>query len=180
MTSDLQKSKEKMFASQLALALGLVWDIELPLNEEEWPDLIIHEGSRKFGLEIREITKDKETKKGSLRKSNEHRNSKFIKNLAKCYYEKSDIPIKVDILGKLENNTDILKSLLKFSNESEVFSKQQLELKDNLTIHATHLPRGMYKYHWNFIGDKVGWTKKIDSQFISPFVTEKESKLVKY
>jgi hypothetical protein len=63
MTSDLQKSKEMMFASQLALTLGLEWNIELPLNEDEWSDLIINEGSRKFGLEIREITKDKETKK---------------------------------------------------------------------------------------------------------------------
>jgi hypothetical protein len=115
-----------------------------------------------------------------MQKANEHRNSKLIKNLAKCYYEKSDTPIKVDIIGELENSTGILKSLLKFSNESEVFSQQRLELEENLIIYATHLPRGMYKFNWNFIGSKSGWARKIDSQFIYPFVAEKESKLVKY
>jgi len=54
MTTEVQKAREMNYAMQLAGAMDKNWEIEFPPNESEWPDLLIHDGTQQFGLEIRE------------------------------------------------------------------------------------------------------------------------------
>ncbi|SEQ02426.1 hypothetical protein SAMN03080615_00062 [Amphritea atlantica] len=170
-----------VYASQLAKTLGGNWTIEFPDDEREWPDLLVHDGVQQFGLEVREITKDKETKKGSIRRASEGRNNQIIQKLADSYYQQTSIPIKVGILGNIDNETVILESLLQFSIESKEWDNIRIDTNKNSIIYATHLPEeiGIYK-RWEYVDDRVGWVREIDSEFLAPFIIEKEKKIPKY
>ncbi len=181
MTTNLQKQREINYASQLAKALKCNWSIEFPADELEWPDLLVRDGDEQFGLEIREITKDKETKKGSKRRANESRNNKMVKNIADSYYQQASIPIKVGILGNINNELEILESLLLFVIDSNEWDHLRIDTKNGSIIYVTHLPEeiGIYK-RWEYVDDRVGWVRKIDSKFLAPFVIEKGKKISKY
>ncbi len=181
MTTDIQKKREMLYASQLAKALGCDWTIDFPPNEREWPDLVVREGDYQFGLEIREITKDEETKKGSKRRAKESRNNKMIQKLADHYYQQSNIPLKVGILGNIDNEIEILEALMEFAGISEDWSNLRIETKNGSIIYAIRLPaeRGIYT-RWVYVDDRVGWVREIDSEFLTPFVIEKGRKVLKY
>jgi hypothetical protein len=181
MTTDLQKEREMVYASQLAKTLGCNWAIEFPVNEREWPDLLVRDGDQQFGLEVREITKDKETKKGSKRRANESRNNQMIQKLADSYYQQASISIKVGILGNIDNEMEILESLIQFVSDSNEWDNLRIETKNRSIIYATHLPEevGIYK-RWEYVDDRVGWVREIDSEFLTQFVTEKGQKISKY
>lgn len=181
MTTDSQKEREMNYAIQLAEIMGKSWKIEFPPNESEWPDLLINDGTEQFGLEIREITKDPETKKGSKRKANESRNLKKIQALAEGYYEISSVPLKVGILGEFDDGARIKDALVKFANVSVDWANERIDLGHDLKIYVTRLPKeaGIYS-RWGNVGDRSGWVRKVDSEFIRPFVSEKESRINKY
>ncbi|MCU7845079.1 MAG: hypothetical protein KZQ93_14715 [Candidatus Thiodiazotropha sp. (ex Monitilora ramsayi)] len=181
MTTDIQKEREMVYASQLSKALGCDWIIDFPPDELEWPDLVIRESDCQFGLEVREITKDKETKKGSKRRADESRNNKMIQKLADSYYQQANIPLKVGILGNIDNALEILEALMKFIGDSEDWDNLRIETENGSIIYATHLPEeiGIYK-RWEYVDDRVGWVRQIDSEFLTSFVTEKEKKIRKY
>jgi hypothetical protein len=181
MTTDIQKEREKAYASQLARTLECEWFIDFPPDELEWPDLVVNEGEHRFGIEIREITKDKETRKGSVRRANESLNNKKVQKLAGRYYEKSNIPLKIGILGNIDNEDEILGTLLEFVSDSDDWSNLRIETKNGSIIYATRLPAeiGIYK-RWEYVDDRVGWVREIDSNYLIPFVTEKEKKTPKY
>jgi len=181
MTTDIQKQREKIYASQLAKTLACEWSIDFPPDELEWPDLVVQDGEHRFGIEIREITKDKETRKGSSRRANESLNNKKVQELAGRYYEKSNIPLKVEILGNIGNEIEIVEALLEFVNDSDDWSNLRIETKNGSTIYATRLPAeiGIYK-RWKYVDDRVGWVREINSEYLIPFVTDKEKKIPKY
>lgn len=181
MTTDIQKEREKAYASQLAKALESNWDIEFPPDEQEWPDLLVRENGHQFGLEIREITKDKETKKGSKRRASESRNNTIVQGLADRYYQQESVPLKVGILGNIDNDIEILETLKRFAHYSSEWGNLRIETENHSIIYATHLPKqaGIYK-RWEYVNDKVGWVKEINSEFLLPFIDEKGKKIPKY
>lgn len=181
MTTDIQKEREKIYASQLAKILACEWSIDFPPDELEWPDLVVQDGEHRFGIEIREITKDKETRKGSTRRANESLNNKKIQELAGRYYEKSNIPLRVGILGNLGNEIEIVEALLEFVNDSDDWSTLRKETKNGSIVYATRLPEeiGIYK-RWKYVDDRVGWVREVNSEYLIPFVTDKETKIPKY
>lgn len=161
--------------------MGKSWKIEFPPNEIEWPDLLVSEGSKTFGIEVREITKDKETKKGSKRRATESRNRQKINDLIKNYYAESKVPIKVNILGPIDEGDNLLVKLISFAGSSDVWKSDRIEINPKLHIHVTRLPDEVGQYtHWDHVGDRVGWVRKIDSEYIMPFVLEKEKRISKY
>lgn len=181
MTTDAQKNKEMNYAIQLAEAMGKSWEIEFPPNEDEWPDLLISDGIQHFGLEVREITKDPETRKGSKRKANESRNSQKVQTLAESYYENFRIPLKVEILGEFDDNERIIEALIKFANGSQDWSSERIELDYDLKIYVTRLPDKAGKYtRWENVDDRVDWVREVDLEFVRPFVAEKEARIGKY
>jgi hypothetical protein len=181
MTTTIQKRREMIYASQLAKQLGNDWSFEYPADELEWPDIVAREVGHYFGLEIREISKDKETKKGSKRRANESRNKKMIQEIADRYYQNSNIPMKVQFLGNIDNGKEILEALMVFISCTEDWSDQRIATISGSIIYATRLPAeiGIYK-RWEYVDDKVGWARKIDSNFLIPFVTEKEKRIMNY
>lgn len=182
MTSISQKVKERMYANQLASILNKRWIFEFPPDELEWPDLIVFENSEKFGLEIREITNDSETRKGSKKREKESINNKIVQNLVEDYYKKSTTPIRVGILGDIDNRLDILQKLLEFSKKNEEWSSERIELNKGKTIlYVSVLPNSIGKYtRWELVDDHVGWVREVESSFIRPYLIEKEKNIKKY
>ncbi len=181
MTTYKQKNKELIFAHQMANALGQAWDIASSPNEREWPDLIVTDGRSKFGLEVREFTKDRESNEGSKLRKLESNNSLWMRQLVSQYYSHSTRPIKVEILGKLESRDDILPMLFKFSKTAHEWQHQCLKLGTKAIIHITKLPDQFSRYdHWKYISDRTGWVRKMCVNDLKPMIASKEKNLEKY
>lgn len=161
--------------------MGENWNIEFPPNESEWPDLLVSDGSGRFGLEVREITKDTETKKGSKSKASESRNSRRVQELIESYYAVSSVPLSVGILGEFDDGAGIVEALVGFVESSEVWEHGRLDLGHDLKIHTTRLPAEVGRYaNWKNVSDRVGWVREVEWEYIRPFVAEKEARIGKY
>ena len=161
--------------------MGEAWSVEFPPNESEWPDLLIRSGACHFGLEVREITKDTETRKGSKRKANESSNLRKIQILAENYYEISSIPLKVGIIGEIEDSSQLKDVLVKFARGSKDWDREEIAFGANTEIYVTRLPAEAGRYiRWESVRDKVGWVREVDIEFVRPFVSEKEARITKY
>lgn len=181
MTTDVQKEREINYAIQLADAMGENWNVECPPNEAEWPDLLINDGVRQFGLEVREITKDIETRKGSRHKASEGRNLQKVRALVENYYEISSVPLKVEILGKFGDGELIKDALIRFANVSRDWDSERIDLDCDLKVYVTRLPKDAGRYtRWKNVSDRVGWVRKVDLDFVWNFVSEKEARIRKY
>lgn len=182
MTSNIQKKREKNYALQMSVALGDSWQVEFPPDEAEWPDLIVHDAeNNSFGLEVREITKDKEFRQGSKLRAKEGKNIKIIQELAERYYQCSNIPIKVGVLGALECQSELVNKLVAFTESNREWTYDRIEIGVDTVLHVTILPSEVGKYtRWAQVNDRVGWVKKIGVSDLSPVVAKKEQNLDKY
>ena len=171
MTTEVQKAREMNYAMQLAGAMDKNWEIEFSPNESEWPDLLIHDGTQQFGLEIREITKDTEARKGSKCKADESRNLQKVRTLVESYYKISSVPLSVSILGDFSDSGRIRDALIKFVNVSQDWSRERIDLDHDLKVYVTRLPKKVGKYtRWQNVNDQVGWVKEVNLEFVRPFV----------
>jgi hypothetical protein len=181
MTTNIQKEKEFIFAHQLATSLGEDWVISFPPDELEWPDLIVNDGVNNFGLEVREFTKDQESKKGSKLRESESKNRSLVAKLARKYYQQSEVPIKVNILRDISNEHQILSALIEFSRTHNAWDSDRLDLDGVTIIQVTRLPDELGQYsHWKYLDDRIGWVRRIGISEIALLITEKEKKLKKY
>ncbi len=73
MTRNCQKELEIGFAEYTSNILKEEWGIEQPLNEIEWPDLLINHNEQSFGLEVRSIFLDEKASGSLLKKNESHR-----------------------------------------------------------------------------------------------------------
>ena len=181
MTTDAQKQREMMHADQLMRSLGCNWVIQCSTDEIEWPDLVIQDKEHKFGLEIREITKGSEGKKGNKLRANESNNKKIIQKLINDYDSNSNTPLKVNIVQKLDNVLEIVDALIAFSYTAKSYDFKKIKTLNGSIINVTCLPPeiGIYK-DWKYIPDRVGFVKNIDSEFLTEIVLDKEKKIQKY
>jgi len=184
MTRPEQKSKELQYARCASNLLNAAWTIEIPPDEEEWPDFKCKTNETEFGLEVTEVFLDEHKKGGSKSKKNEGNNSKTIADLAESYYSHvSAVPIMVHLLGDIIQTDKLLATLLdnisEFSdNDTKRFSPYQ-----DCKLYVRQLPSEpkFDKYHhWIYVSDKVGWVANVGIKFLESKIMNKAKKLEKY
>jgi len=180
MTRKAQKCVEKIYAEETGKLLDESWKVDFSPNETEWPDLCVTTGSRTFGLEVRELFPD-ELAKGSTKKANEQNNLKNIQKLANDYYKKNSIPVKVDLLGNIGQEDQLLSAITGVVSQLSEFQQERLELHTGCVIYVRRLPvqLGQYK-RWRYVTDKVGWVRNIGKDLIDRAVEEKAKNISRY
>lgn len=183
MTRESQKKEELSFAKKAGELLGETWSINQSPNEEDWPDLIVSGVNGKFGLEIRNLFKDEDRVGSELRELESIRSSN-LKKLYEAYYEISNIPISLKVLGDIDKKE--VSAIAKFLKEkAELLSDQNRldfevdEFEAKFYISRIPLSFGKYK-RWQSVSDNVGWVSKLEIPLIKNAITVKESKIDKY
>ena len=95
MTRERQKQYEILYAESFVKNMGYDWTVEVPPNEDDWPDLLIKTSNDIFGLEVRDIYVD-ENRRGSTEKRDESFRQKLLSDLAVKYYAKKKYPIRLE------------------------------------------------------------------------------------
>jgi hypothetical protein len=180
MTTETQKWLELRYVTKAYEKLGKSWSVDSAPDESDWPDILAVEDGHKFGIEIREIFPDESTK-GSVNRRREANNDQSIRDIAKAYYEDSDLPISLKFIGDISNQTAIVNKLWSASKDIPDMDQVRLELSSSCTMYIRKLPSRFENYNrWTYVSDRAGWVGKLDTDFIQEKIDEKSSKLEKY
>lgn len=179
MTSRFQKDRELYFASALARVLDVSWKIESAPSELEWPDLVVDDGWTNFGLEVKEVMREADGRKGSRQKSEEAKRDRQIQAVADLYYQASDIPLSVSFVGDIQESGLVKESLLDFARTSGVGDRARLDMGPLSSVHVARLRDHLAGYRrWKHCG--AGWVSRVGMDFVLPHIREKEERLEKY
>ena len=111
----------------------------------------------------------------------ESNNSQKICAIADKYYELSESTIKVNFLGRLENEERILSELNSINPDLAEFENVRLEPFRGCVLHVTKLPLKLGKYkRWTYVSDRVGWVGELSDGLIQEKVNEKSKNIEKY
>lgn len=184
MTRKIQKVIEKHFTEYFAKFMQYNWDVIIPDNEKEYPDLLIKSPEGEFGLEVRELFKDERNVKGSKLKKTEQHNIQMMQKLASKYYNKSNNPIDIKLYGKLdEQNFNKILSVLhnNIVNQHKVLTKKLVSANGLISITITGLPTKFKNYSdWKNISDNIGFLGSMDIKSIEEIIKKKAKNLTKY
>jgi hypothetical protein len=160
--------------------LNQSWQVQPTSDEVNWPDLFVTEETCTFGLEVREVYID-ETTGGSPKKALEAHNRKSIAALAKDYYMRSSVPIKLNLLGGAGEEQDLLHLLADEAARLCVWERKRFEAGDGCVAYVTRLPEEFQGYsRWTSVSDQVGWVVTIDQALLESVIKKKAEKLEKY
>jgi len=181
-----KKDNEKVYLDQF-LEIAKFDDCEI--IEDEAPDFGLHfkKSGKKIGIEITNLFVDN-SKKGSMKKSEEVKRYNFLNELAHRYYKEFDTPIKVQILSRFDvnYNNNILNKILshlKISNSLTIWENHSIEINlpnnNQLKIWILRLPKKFRNFsNWTIINSHVGVVSPIDFNDIQ--LPLKEKKLPRY
>lgn len=184
MTREKQKQSEALYAANLSKDMSYGWIVDVPFNEDDWPDLMITTSSNdKFGLEVRDMYVD-DSSKGSIEKGNESFRHKLLKKLSVEYYAKRGVPILLDIRGPFYNESvgKILDYLLSVKLQEWVHTEHDIIIHNKKTrLFIERLPSDFGQYcYWKCMDDNIGWVERITEDKIEKIVKEKSIHIDKY
>lgn len=180
MTTPMQKQREISYAMKAAELLNKSWQVQTAPDEISWPDLVVTEDTCAFGLEVREVYLD-ETTGGSPKKALEAHNRKAVAALAKEYYVRNRVPIKLNLLGGGGEQKDLLHLLADEAGKLCVWEQKRFESGDGGVAYITRLPVEFQGYsRWTSVSDQVGWVATIDQALLESVIEKKAEKLEKY
>ncbi len=183
MTRERQKDTEIIYAKNLSKYMGYDWIINVPSNEDEWPDLLIKTSNDEFGLEVRDMYVD-ESRKGSVEKRDESFRNNLLKELAEKYYAKKDVPIRLEIEGPFHKEyiEKILEYLILTEFQEWETTEHVISIEDkNTTLFVERLSSTFGTYsRWECTDDEIGWVEIINEDRIEKIVKEKSMNIDKY
>ena len=183
MTRAIQKQFEMLYASSLAKKMNYDWDIKVPPNEVDWPDLLINPSKDAFGLEVRDFYVD-EDRKGSIVKKGESYRQKLLSDLSVKYYKKKSVPILLDIRGPFDKDSvvEILDYLLSTEFQEGSIMEHDICIKGNkTTLFVERLNSSFANYsYWKYMNDTIGWVERIKDEDIEKIVKEKSVNIHRY
>lgn len=180
MTKQKQKKIELIYAKALAKLLAEQWEVTPSPNEKDWPDLLVVSGTKKFGLEVRELYPD-EGDKGSKKKENEAINRKIIQKLSGDYYSNNCIPVKVDLLGDISRYDKILSALIQEAPNMFEMEQKRIQPYSGCIVYIRRLPNCISEYRrWSYVSDSIGWGRIMGEDIIDRAIAIKSKKLVRY
>ena len=184
MTRKSQKDLELFYAEQFANIMNYKWNIIVPEDEQNYPDLLIDTHNSMFGLEVRELFVDEGFENGSKLKNKEQTNINVLQELASKYYENSKKPIYVKIFGKVDSNNfdKVLMVLLNSKvNQNQVVSEKLITNFGLLTVNITGLTEEFSNYsYWQNISDNIGIIKSSNLDYVEEVIKLKSKKIPKY
>jgi hypothetical protein len=175
MTREIQKQTEIFYAENLSRIKGYDWIVEVPPNEDDWPDLLIKTSNDKFGLEVRDRYVD-ESRKGSIEKRDETYREELLSELSARYYAKSNIPIRLDIRGPfLKDHVEHILNYLLTAEFQEGISEHDIIVNGNKTrLFVEKMPSSFAEYsYWKYMNDTLGWIERIKDEDVEVIVKEK-------
>lgn len=183
MTRQIQKQSEILYAKNLSKDMGYNWSVEIPPNEDDWPDLLIKTANDVFGLEVRDMYVD-ESRKGSVEKRDESFRIDLLKELANKYYEKKDVPILLEMQGPFhkEHVDKILEYIISTDFQEWETIEHDISIDANkTTLFVERLPITFRAYsRWSCMDDTIGWVERISEGKIEKLVKEKSMNINKY
>ena len=183
MTRERQKQYEILYAESLVKDMGYGWTVEVPPNEDDWPDLLIKTSNDIFGLEVRDIYVD-ENRRGSIEKRDESFRQKLLSDLAVKYYAKKKDPILLNIRGPLDKDSvdKVLDYLLSTDLQEGRRIMHDIIIKGKKTrLFLERLPGSFVNYsRWVYMDDNIGWVQRIKDEDIENIVKEKGANISKY
>ena len=172
-----------LYASSLAKKMNYDWDIKVPPNEVDWPDLLINPSKDAFGLEVRDFYVD-EDRKGSIVKKGESYRQKLLSDLSVKYYKKKSVPILLDIRGPFDKDSvvEILDYLLSTEFQEGSIMEHDISIKGNkTTLFVERLNSSFANYsYWKYMNDTIGWVERIKDEDIEKIVKEKSVNIHRY
>jgi len=179
-----KKATERLFVEWFIGKIG--WD-SCKIFDDEGPDFKIEFPDKIIGLEVTSLLKD-ESLKGSPIKRIESFRGRWLSEVSEKYYEKSQFPLKVQILiksGELEGDPEALACELAQRSKIKIGERAEFEFtasaKCNLEIWFVRLPDKFKRYNrWTFIDNHIGFSREIDEAVILNKVKKKVAKLPKY
>ena len=183
MTRERQKQYEILYAESLVKDMGYGWTVEVPPNEDDWPDLLIKTSNDIFGLEVRNIYVD-ENRRGSIEKRDESFRQKLLSDLAVKYYAKKKDPILLNIRGPIDKDSvdKVLDYLLSTDLQEWRRITHDIIVKGKRTrLFLERLPGSFVNYsRWVYMDDNIGWVQRIKDEDIENIVKEKSANISKY
>ncbi len=179
-----KKATERFFVEWFIEKIG--WD-SCKVFDDEGPDFKIEFPDKIIGLEVTSLFKD-EALKGSPIKRNESLRGRWLSAVSEKYYEKSQLPLKVQILiksGELEGDPEALACELAQRSNIKIRERAEFEFtataRCNLEIRFVRLSDKFKRYkRWTFIDNHIGFSREIDEAVILNKVKKKAAKLPKY
>lgn len=180
MTRPIQKIEEQNYANLAAKLLKENWQISEPENELDWPDLLVKNGDKYFGLEVRKVFKD-EKAKGSLSRTDESIRIDRLQSSAIEFYKTFSCSVKVQLYGDPGNPLELAKCIGIAANSLKEWGRVKVRLGNQRWMYVCRLPDDCEKYtRWDLLSDTVGWVGTIGSDCIQKAIHSKAKKLAKY
>lgn len=174
----VSKVQERIYAETAVKLLSVDWClVDIP----EPPDFEVRNGSERFGLEVRQIFVDTETAFGSPSKRSESKNAQAISALAKWYYTSGGPPIAAKFLGSMSLvDTQVLAKSMVAVAPTYPGPNKVLDSR-GMKVFMTPLPASWSNYsHWDFVNDKVGWSRHVTTADIQCAINRKQVNLPLY
>lgn len=183
MTREIQKQTEILYAENLSKDMGYDWIVEVPPNEDDWPDLLIKTAHDKFGLEVRDMYVD-ESRKGSIEKRDESFRRDLLSELSVKYYAEKNVPILLNIRGPFNKDSvdKILEYLLTTEFQEWITIEHDIIINSKkTTLFIERLPSSFGDYsYWKCMDDSFGWVERITEDKIEMIIKEKSLNIDKY
>lgn len=180
MTRKHQKTEEVLFAGRAGALLGESWTVEIPNDEERWPDLLVKTATGCFGLEVRKLHGD-ELSKGSLKRKAESSRSGILRKAADLYYKSDSLPVRVLFYGQPDDPETIANRLSTVVPSMKTWDQEKVSFGSQRWLYVVRLPDECAEYRWwTIVSDSVGWVGIIDSSMVQRAICEKAANLVRY
>jgi len=181
-----QKERRKKEAEELYLQrfLSLAeWGVSDVIAGEH-PDFVVRVGQHRVGVELTELLKDRDPKRGSSSKRSEGLHTRFLRDLARAFYDAGGGPSRVRVLlanHKLPSIATASRALLQARRGLSDWASVRLQLGDDGVHYMTALPEqvGQYK-SWVCVSDSVGWVGAISERQLTTTIRGKAAKLTGY
>lgn len=180
MTRSAQKQREIAYAVKAGELLEEEWQVDLPPDESNWPDLVITGRLGAFGLEVRELYLD-ETTKGSPKKAREAHSRRAMHDLARAYYRDNSAPISVQLLGRIPADDEVLRLLANETKRLRTWEQRRIDVGSGCVAYMRKLPDSCRNYStWHFASNHVGWVATIDKRLLEDIIIGKAARLGRY
>lgn len=176
----------------------LVWFLENTritcprIQDANPPDFILYFDGRKVAAEVTRVFIEPDPgRKGSKCRQQESHRTQWLRSLAESYYQKTDVPIQVQVLlpgsASLDegSSSEVLSSLLK-SSELVLWKQQRYELDlapGTVKLFVLRLPvmaRFTHYSRWTCQNDHMRFAPRLSEDHVGNAVRRKEHSLRRY
>jgi hypothetical protein len=180
MTRPAQKDAERRWVEEALQRLGRPWLIQ---GAGEPPDIIAHDGSRRVGIEVREVFTGPQRRGGSAIKERESQNVAAMRDLVHAYYKRRPNPIRVSFVGFMDLRADFgrVLGMLVRRDPKPPWTQTKLRIGALKSLQIMDLPAECSAYgRWSSVSDMCGWVSSITAEHVQRIIVEKAADLPRY